>query len=380
MTRILFVASLHHPETLIREQEAALLNGTPPPLFPSSTSVRFLEKALFKQDFHLSVFWRNLSSFGDGDIRSLQAMTYTNRITPQRVAEAVLRRLPYQFNVDLRRRNANLIEHARTFKPTIVWLFGDNHFVPRQTLEQLKREHDCTIFYQSGVSPIVFSHPMERDTAPLYDLAIVNDYYHGVQWLELGAKDMICLPMCAVDPEFHYPRDLSASEQDEYACNVGFVGTLLPANLYSERVEALQTVAEFGLGIWSVHDIPESLQPYRRGSALGDTMMRVMSASKISLNTHGNFMRYGGNMRLFESLGVGAFQLVDNRVGVREWFTPDEHLVIYDNFDDLREKVQYYLAHDDERNAIAAAGREYALQHHTYDHRVQTLMQHPAWG
>jgi spore maturation protein CgeB len=102
-------------------------------------------------------------------------------------------------------------------------------------------------------------------------------------------------------------------------------------------------------------------------------MLKILSASKISLNVHGDFMRYGGNMRLFEAAGAGSFQLVDDRPGVREWFTPGEHLVIYNSLDDLRDKVTYYLAHPDERERIAAAGRAHALAHHTYEQRLAQL-------
>src|SRR5690606_31131455 len=124
---------------------------------------------------------------------------------------------------------------------------------------------------------------------------------HGIQWQELGAKEMICLPVVAIDPAFHTPREVQA----KFAVDVGFVGTLLPHNLYSERVEALEALSEFDLGIWSVHDVPDSLKPYARGSALGGEMLDVLSSAKISINAHGNFMRYGGNMRLFETASIG---------------------------------------------------------------------------
>ena len=81
-------------------------------------------------------------------------------------------------------------------------------------------------------------------------------------------------------------------------------------------------------------------------------------------------MRYGGNMRLFETAAVGTFQMVDNRPGISKWFTPDEHLVIFENMTDLQEKARYYLAHDAERQAIADRAREHVLKHHTYDNRL----------
>jgi spore maturation protein CgeB len=372
--RILFVASLHHPEQLLRDQHAAQQNGGTLPLFPTSSAHHFWEKALLERGYVLDVFWRNLSSFGDGSIASLKSQTYTERITPQRVAEAAMRRLPYRFNLELRRRNQRLLEHALRFQPDVLWLVGDNIVIHASTLEQIRTQTGCKLLYSTGTSPIVFSHAIEREAAPLIDLVIVNDYYHGIQWVELGAREMLCLPAVAVDPDFHQPRTLTADERQQYACDVTFTGTLLPRNLYSERIAALEALMpDFQVGIWSVHDVPESLRPALRGAALGDSMLRVLSAATISLNPHGNFMRYGGNMRLFEAAAVGSFQIVDDRPGIHEWFREDEHLVIYRSMDDLREKVRYYLAHPEARQRIAAAARQHVLEHHTYEQRLDRL-------
>ena len=157
---------------------------------------------------------------------------------------------------------------------------------------------------------------------------------------------------------------------DEYLCDLGFVGTLVPGNLYSERVAALESLRDFDLGIWSVHDVPASLAPFHRGYALGDEMLQVLSSVKICINTHGDTMRYGVNLRLFESAALGAFQIVDDRPGVSECFRPGEHLVTFSDHADLREKVRYYLTHDEERQRMADAARAHVLAHHRYDQRL----------
>lgn len=366
--RVLFIATLHHPEQLQKD-----IANTPPdqpkPLFPTSMGQHYWERVFRKNGYDVDVFWRNVSGFGDGDIASLSAHVHTQGITPRKVFDAALRRLPPTLNPDIQRRNQRLLDHAQKFQPDIIWLSGDNTVILPETLAQLKAEHNCKILYVSGVSPIVFSHPIERQSARLYDLVLVNDYYHGIQWMELGAKHMECLPYVAIDPDFHYPKPMTDVPND-YLCDIAFVGTLVPDNLYSERVQALEALREFDLGIWSVHDIPATLKPFHRGYALGDEMMQVLSSAKISLNIHGDFMRYGGNMRLFETAAVGTFQMVDNRPGISKWFTPDEHLVIFENMTDLQEKARYYLAHDAERQAIADRAREHVLKHHTYDNRL----------
>jgi|GEM_PF-354622 len=369
--RVLFVASLHHPQELLREQ-ATLAPGQPAPLFPTSMAQRYWERAMQARGYTVDVFWRNLPGWG-GSIEQLKAERHSQRITPRKIVNAAMRRLPPQMNPDLRQRNANLLKHALEFQPDWLWLVGDNTVIYAETLAEIKARTKCQIIYASGTSPIVFSHAIEREAARLYDWVLVNDYYHGIQWLELGAKRMECLPIVAIDPDYHRPLELPAEERVRYACDVSFVGTITPPNLYSERIAALEGLHGFDVGLWSVHDVTASLTPWVRGEALGETMFRVLSAATISLNVHGDFMRWGGNMRLFEAGALGAFQISDNRPGIATWFTPGEHLVLYEDVAHLRELVAHYLAHPQERAEIANAALTHVRAHHTYTHRLTRL-------
>ncbi|MYA92030.1 MAG: glycosyltransferase, partial [Chloroflexi bacterium] len=340
-----------------------------PPLFPRSMGQHGWERAFRQAGYTVSVFWRNLPGFGSRDIARLRQDKFSDGWTARKVLSALNPRIPQPLQPDIRRRNSLLLAAANRFQPDIIWLSGDNREITPATLARLKSEHGCKLIYVSGVSPIVFSNPNERAAARLYDLVLVNDYYHGVQWQELGARRMACLPYVAVDPALHVLQPLTKAP-DETLCDIGFVGTLLPHHLYSERVAALESLRDFDLGIWSIHELPESLRAHYRGAALGDSMLQTLSSVKICVNVHGDFMRYGGNMRLFEAAALGAFQIVDDRPGLREWFTVGEHLEVFRDVDELRDKVEYYLAHDDERLQVAAAAREHVLKKHTYAQRL----------
>jgi glycosyltransferase involved in cell wall biosynthesis len=343
--------------------------GQPKPLFPTSVSQHFWERSFRKRGYEMDVFYRNLPSSGS----TVRAHRHTQGITPGKILAALGNRIPPQANLEYRRRNQRLIEKARASKPDFLWLVGDNTIIYPETLSTIKHDTGCKIIYASGTSPIVFSRPIERQAASLYDLVLVNDYYHGIQWLELGAVRMECLPISACDPDFHHPYNLSDDERKAYSCDIAFVGTLVPANLYSSRVEALEVLTDFDLGIWSVHDVPPVLRRFVRGSALGEDMLKVLSAARITINTHGNFMRYGGNMRLFEAAGVGVLQVTNDLPGTREWFLPGETIITYRDNQDLREKIAYYLAHDAQRAVIAQRAREHVYHHHTYEQRVDRL-------
>lgn len=355
--KILFVASLHHPEQV---REGAL--------FPPSMSQHFWEKALRKRGHTLDVFWRSVA-------RGSTAR-HSAGITPMKLANALVNRMPPQVNPDARARNAALLAKARDFRPDLLWMVGDNTVITPATLAAIKAETGCTLLYACGTSPIVFSKPIDRAAARLYDLVAAVDYYHGIQWLELGAKRMECLPLSACDPDFHHPYTLTDEERAAYACDIAFVGTLVPDHLYSRRVRALEALRDFNLGIWSVHDVPASLRPFVRGKALGEDMLKILSAAKLCFNTHGDFVFYGGNLRLFEVAGAGICQISDDLPGTRLWF-PDVDgkptIITYADEDDLRAKVGYYLAHDDERQAVAERAQAHVYAEHTYDRRAEKL-------
>jgi spore maturation protein CgeB len=191
---------------------------------------------------------------------------------------------------------------------------------------------------------------------------------------------MEVLPVAACDPEFHHPYQLSEQEKAELSCDVGFVGTLVPDRLYSTRVQALETVTDLNLGVWSIHSIPPTLQDYYRGPALGEKMLRALCGSKIQINPHGNFMRYGGNMRLFEAAACGVFQITDDRPGISTWFNVGTQIITFRDPAHLRQLALHYLHADDERQQIAQEAQAHVYAHHTYDHRMKALVDYvEAW-
>jgi spore maturation protein CgeB len=370
--KFLIIGEIHHPEELAKA-ERANAPGAPPVLFPPSQGPYFWAKALRGLGHEVEAFIRNVPAlFGVRDQRS-QRHTFTRFNILSRGLAVVGARAP-RLHPDYQARNRRLLAHIARFRPDWVLLNGGNQVILPETLAAIKKLHGAGLVYLSGVSPIVFSHAIERDAAPLYDLAVVNDYYHGVQWLELVAKRMEALPLSACDPDFHKPYALTSAERAEYGCDLGFVGTLIPPRLYAQRVAALEAVRDLGLGVWSIHGVPEALRGNYRGPALGEKMLRMLCGSQIQINPHGDFMRYGGNMRLFEAAGCGVFQIADDLPGTRDWFAPGVHLATYRDPAHLREVARYYLDHPDERREIAAAAQAYVYAVHTYAHRMAALV------
>lgn len=79
------------------------------------------------------------------------------------------------------------------------------------------------------------------------------------------------------------------------------------------------------------------------------------------------------NMRLFESMASGSFQLTNELPFLDELFQSGKHLGTYSSYKDLIDKVHYYLDNEDEREEIALAGYQEVIAKHTYKHRIQTI-------
>lgn len=77
--------------------------------------------------------------------------------------------------------------------------------------------------------------------------------------------------------------------------------------------------------------------------------------------------------RNFEIPGHGGFLLTSNAQGLERYYTPGKEIAVWQDPDDLVDKVRYFLAHDTERQQIREAGRRRTLAEHTYERRFQEL-------
>lgn len=80
--------------------------------------------------------------------------------------------------------------------------------------------------------------------------------------------------------------------------------------------------------------------------------------------------------RAYETIGRGGFLIHPYIKGMEEEFTDGETIVFYEynKWDELKEKIDYYLKHDKEREKIRLAGHEFVKQHATYNNRLQQML------
>ncbi len=123
---------------------------------------------------------------------------------------------------------------------------------------------------------------------------------------------------------------------------------------------------------------PEEVQRCNQGSVWGLALYKAFASSRIVLNSYcmlnGGRPNLSPNMRQLESTGVGSFLLTERSPNLRAFFKPDVDLATFSDANEMIDKAQYYLAHEDERESIAAHGQATCLRHFNMDIRARAFM------
>ncbi|MCM1467026.1 MAG: DUF3880 domain-containing protein [Alistipes sp.] len=105
-----------------------------------------------------------------------------------------------------------------------------------------------------------------------------------------------------------------------------------------------------------------------------DNMPYVFKCSKINLNISLRSIKNGIPLRCMDILGAGGFLLSNFQSDFLEHFVPDEDFVYFESKEDLLQKCDYYLEHDDKRREIARRGYEKAKEFHNYETRLKEIL------
>ena len=102
----------------------------------------------------------------------------------------------------------------------------------------------------------------------------------------------------------------------------------------------------------------------------------IMKKSKIVLNSM-PFFRNGTHERIFAGLACGALPITSESLYLRENFQDGKELFYYQSnrLDVVNDKIEDLLSHEDRRKDIVRAGRAKVMREHTWDQRVDQLLQ-----
>jgi spore maturation protein CgeB len=108
-------------------------------------------------------------------------------------------------------------------------------------------------------------------------------------------------------------------------------------------------------------------------------------STRVNLNINRIQIPTAFTQRIFDCMASRAFLLTEKRALNSEFFIssgPGQELVEFSSLQECFTLIDYYCLHNDEREKIAGAGRDKVLKYHTYDNRLQEMLDicRKAWG
>jgi spore maturation protein CgeB len=274
--------------------------------------------------------------------------------------------------------NEELIRICRQNFFDLVFVMSEN-FITREAIEEIREEtltaprflfhsHD-NLFFDRIIKPPGFYQSLAA-----FDIAFTTKSQNVERYMNVGQKNAFYVPS-AYEPMVHRPisREQSRLNRD---FDVSFVGTY-----DASRIRWLEQAGWHRLHVWGdfwqrfpdfqthrTHIDPHAIYYFEFAD--------VCSRSKCSLGLLREEAEDRHTQRTFEIPACGSLQFAPRNEEIQGFFKEDHEIVLFDTPEELKDKLDYYLAHDTERARLAEAGYKRVLQeNHTYTDRVKTMLE-----
>lgn len=137
---------------------------------------------------------------------------------------------------------------------------------------------------------------------------------------------------------------------------------------------------QFEVTLYTNSSLPVSLKEREHLKSKGTVDYRtqmplVFYNSKINLNIMTRTIESGIPQRVFDILSCKGFCLTNYQKEIDELFEDGKELVLYTGPEDMMQKAEYYLSHEEEREQIARAGYEKVMEYYAIEKRLQEMFQ-----
>jgi spore maturation protein CgeB len=278
----------------------------------------------------------------------------------------LLRSLAHRTNIGppVSRLNQALASFASTLSQvTHVWVDKGRWVYPETLLSIKQRSGANLIHYTPDAQLVINRSRYFDDCIPLYDVVVTTKPFEVEPYRRAGAKDVL-LVLQGYDDRFMSCTP-SSNDQRELGSDVCFIGHR--ERHYSQLLRAAKMVTEhlkiWGPG-WSRY---ARFHPWVRTSVAGEGIWGkryplALSCSKIALGLLMKQMPETTTTRSFEIPAAGVFMLAERTDDHQALFEEGVEAEFFGSEQELKEKIVFYLKHDDVRGKIAAAGRARCLR------------------
>lgn len=311
-------------------------------------------------------FGKWLSYFGH-EVKNFESMRFE---TDSKYSDPIIPKI-YQMNKEF-------IRVCQEFKPDLVLVFKGIYLL-RESLELVKKTvrpimatwwvDDPFTIWKCDYTTQPFEHVAK--SLHVWDHFFIMDSYFIPRLKRIGVKNPYWLPMATDMQYFAVLKKRNAEDEAFYGGDISFVGT--PTRLRAAMVRELR---DFGIKLWGIpwrDPVFQKLQ-VKTNLKLAE-IKKIYNYTKINVNNHCLVNVNGANVRVFDIPACEGFLLTDRMEDiVTRLFVEGKEVVTYTDFQDMRNKVKYYLKNEKERCEIAANARQKVLKKHLYKHRVEEIL------
>jgi spore maturation protein CgeB len=254
--------------------------------------------------------------------------------------------------------NQKLVETIERECPDVMFAVQLNYEIWIETL-QLIRSTAKVITVCWATDDSWKYREVSRFIGKYYDI-ITTTYENVLKLYKEDGISTVLLTQWAVSTE-NIKEPLPASE---CRYNVSYIGAAHGNR--KKRVEVLRQqgiiVTCYGYG-------------WPNGPVSPEEVIRIVRNSVISLNFANSRGENQIKARTFEIPGAGGFLLTEYAPGLERFYSIGKEVEVFSDDHELVDKIQYYLKHEKERDLIARAGYHRTIHEHTYDIRMEKVLQ-----
>lgn len=195
---------------------------------------------------------------------------------------------------------------------------------------------------------------------------------YGYYFIEDILPDRIVTDFVSHFPGFyHLPMESFLTDKRTLAQL--YIGTKITV---MERDRLMRRLSQhFPVTIYTASDTSAYPGLVNKGLAKTLTEMPlIFYGSEVNLNITAKSIRSGLPLRIWDILGSCGFCLTNYQDEIPELLQIGEHLDVYSGFDELEDKISYYLEHPSIRKDIAESGYEFVKKYHTYPVRLEKML------
>ncbi|MBK8637486.1 MAG: glycosyltransferase [Chromatiaceae bacterium] len=259
---------------------------------------------------------------------------------------------------DLAGANQRILEAVNRCPPELIWIEKGLTIKPK-VLSEIKQRHPGIrlIAYSPDdmLLPTNQSRSYRRSIAR-YDWHVTHKSFNVSELTALGAKQVYYTTQ-SFDEQAYYPRQLTASEQEQWGADVAFLG-----GYEQPRFETMLAVAQMGIRVriwgpgWECAAKSHANLEVRPGWVQAEDAAKVFSGTKINLHYLRKVARDLHTTRSVEIPACKAFMLAERTQEHIELFAEGREAEYFDDVAELIAKLTAYLQNDERRLALAEAG------------------------